>query len=59
MTNKFIKCPMPPANRSGETFPQRVDFIFQIDNAQKRQDNGFWYYDQISALKMEPNIGPA
>jgi hypothetical protein len=28
VTNKFIKCPMPPANKSGESFPLRVDFIF-------------------------------
>ena len=36
ITNKFIKCPMPAANKTGEVFPQRVDFIFQIDNAQKK-----------------------
>jgi len=47
-----------PANRVGETFPTRVDFVLTIDTAQKRQDNGFWYYDQITAEGMEPNIGP-
>ncbi len=44
-----VSCPVPAANKSGITFPTRVDFVLQIDSAQKRQEDGFWYYDQIVA----------
>jgi len=56
--NKVIQCPVAPANK-GETLPTRVDFVLQIDSSIKKQDNGFWYYEQIIAEGMEPNIGPS